>query len=113
MRTVSILLSTLLRRAAGGNQISAPTVVASFSVSEIKHQEHELRAAVALLDGVEDFLMLQQVVVDFLDGTEFGMRSWRWHERIRMTPIITVDIADETKVPDPLVDSEQVEVRCR
>ena len=76
----------------------------------VEHQEHGLGLAAAPLDVVLHGRMLQQIVVDVLDGLEVGMGQGRRHEGVGVAAVVAIEIADEFEVLHPLVHAEEVEV---
>jgi hypothetical protein len=76
----------------------------------VEHQEHGLGLAAAPLDVVLHGRMLQQIVVDVLDGLEVGMGQRRRHEGIGVAPVVAIDVTDDFEVLHPLVHAEEVEV---
>ena len=78
----------------------------------VEHQENDFRLALVALDVVSDFSVLEQIVVNLLDGLEFVVRPLYRHERVRMAAVEAVDVTDEAKALYPFVHSQKIEVRC-
>ena len=79
----------------------------------VEHQEHELGLATAPLDEIDDFFVLQQIVVDVFDALEFSVGLFRGAEHIGVLAAVAVDVADILKVFHPLIETKKVKVRGR
>ena len=56
--------------------------------------------------------VLQQIIVDLLNGFEFIVWASYRDEGIRMTAVETIDVTNESKTLDPLIHAQQIEIRC-
>ena len=79
----------------------------------IKHQEDKFGFAATTFDKIDDLFVLQQIVVDVLDGLEFGVRLLGRAKHVRVLAAITIDIADIFEILDPFIKAQQVKVGRR
>jgi hypothetical protein len=78
----------------------------------IEHEERRLAAPLGR-DVVDDLLVPEQVVADVLDRLEGPGRPLTRHEHVGVVAVERVVIVDESEVPYPAIDPEEVERRGR
>ena len=77
----------------------------------VEHQKHRHGLATATFNVVDDFLVLEEIIVDVFDALELLVRHrFFGHEDVRVAPVVAIDVIDMLEVLHPLVHPREVEV---